>query len=168
MKLGEIVCPNGSREEKERAGNNIKKQFMKANPAIKQLVDAIKQVAKDTKFVLDLDKNSLTIRSEHSAPNLLLQSCGAIVMKYWAVDVDEALQDAGYENSDDVMHTDREYDYENVLNIHDEAQLEVKEEIADEVASTMQGMFNLTGLNLKMNIPIDGEAKVGLNWSETH
>lgn len=168
MKLGEIVCPNGSREQKEQAGNRIKKQFMKSNPAISQLVTAIKKVAKETKYVVDLDGNSLYIRSEHSAPNLVLQSCGAIVMKYWAVVVDEALQDAGYENSDDVLHTGRTYDYENVLNIHDEAQLEVKAEIAEDVAEIMQESFNITGLQLEMNIPIDGEAQIGTNWSETH
>lgn len=168
MKLGEIVCPNGSREQKEQAGNKIKKQFMKSNPAIADLINAIKKVAKDTKFVVDLDGNSLYIRSAHSAPNLVLQSCGAIVMKYWAVEVDEALQDAGYENSDDVLHTGRTHDYENVLNIHDEAQLEVRAEIADEVANIMQESFNITGLQLEMNIPLDGESKVGINWSETH
>lgn len=168
MKLGEIVCPNGSKEQKEKAGNDIKKKFMKANPAIAELVNAIKQVAKDTKYVIDLDGNPLYIRSEHSAPNLVLQSCGAIVMKYWAVAVDEALQDLGYENTDDVMHTGRTHDYENVLNIHDEAQLEVKEEIHDEVANVMQSMFNVVGIELEMNIPIDGESKKGSNWSETH
>lgn len=168
MKLGEIVCPNGSREEKERAGKNIKAQFMKSNPAISELVNAIKQVAKDSKYVIDLDGNPLYIRSEHSAPNLVLQSCGAIVMKYWAVAVDEALQDLGYENTDDVMHTDRKHDYENVLNIHDEAQLEVRDTLAEEVAEVMQSMFNTVGLELEMNIPIDGESKVGTNWSETH
>ena len=168
MKLGEIVCPNGSREEKERAGKNIKNQFMKSNQAMAKLIDAIKQVAKDSKYVIDLDGNPLYIRSEHSAPNLVLQSCGAIVMKYWAVAVDEALQDLGYENTDDVMHTDRKHDYENVLNIHDEAQLEVRDTLAEEVAEVMQSMFNTVGLELEMNIPIDGESKVGTNWSETH
>ena len=99
---------------------------------------------------------------------MLLQSCGAIVMKYWAVEVDDVLQEMGYENSDDVLHTDRTHDYENVLNIHDEAQLEAKKEIAEEVAMVQRTAFNNVGRELKMNIRIDGEAKIGSSWKYTH
>lgn len=167
-KLGEIVCPNGTAQEKNSVGGSLKKKFMEANPPIKNLIEEIKERASTRRFVYDLDGNKLFIRSEHSAPNLLLQSCGAIVMKYWAVEVDRVLQENGLENSDDVIHTDRTYDYENVLNIHDEAQLEVKDDCAKLVGSLMQEAFPIIGSELEMNIKIEGEAKIGSSWKETH
>lgn len=168
MKIGEIVAPNASPEQKKAIGKKLKAQFMKSNPAIKSLVGAIKERASERKFVYDLDGNRLYIRSEHSAPNLLLQSAGAIVMKYWAVEVDRVLQEMGLENTDDVLHTDRKHDYENVLNIHDESQSEVKEELAETVAKVKEEAFSVVGRELKLNIPIDGEAKIGKSWKETH
>ena len=168
VKIGEIVEPNASMERKKKLGASLKKKFMENNKALKSLITAIKERAGERKFVYDLDGNKLFIRSTHSAPNMLLQSCGAIVMKYWAVEVDDVLQEMGYENSDDVLHTDRTHDYENVLNIHDEAQLEAKKEIAEEVAMVQRTAFNNVGRELKMNIRIDGEAKIGSSWKYTH
>ncbi len=168
MKLGEIVSPNASADEKKKLGKNLKKKFMQSNPAIKSLITDIKARAGKRKYVLDLDGNRLYIRSEHSAPNLLLQSCGAIIMKYWLVEVDRVLQECGYENSDDVKHLDRDYDYEMVLNIHDEAQTEGKEDIAEEIARIKAEAFNVVGKELKLNIQIDGEADIGCSWKETH
>lgn len=168
MKLGEIILPNGTGAEKEKAGKAIKKKFMKANPAIAGLVKDVKEAGGKRKFVVDLDGNKLYIRSEHSAPNLLLQSCGAIVMKYWLVEVDRVLQEMGYENTDDVRHTNRKHDYEFVLNVHDESQIEVKEGSEQDVARVCEEAFMTVGKELGMNILIEGEAKIGMSWAETH
>lgn len=168
IKLGEIVEPNANAEVKRQVGARLKKKFMDANPALKEFLNTVKDRASERKFVYDLDGNKLYIRSTHSAPNMLLQSCGAIVMKYWSVEVDEALQEMGLENSDDVLHTDRQHDYENVLNIHDEEQLEVKEEVSQDVAKVMKDSFPIVGRALKMNIKIEGEADVGSSWKYTH
>lgn len=167
-KLGEIVLPNGSSQAKKTKGMTLKKKFMNSNPAIKKLTDAVKERASKRGFVYDLDGKKLFIRSEHSALNLLLQSCGAIIMKYWLVFVDEELQDLGYEHTDDVLHTDRKHDYEFVLNVHDEAQVEFKEELAEEGANILKDNFQKAGRIKKMNIQIDGEAKIGSSWKETH
>lgn len=167
-KLGEIVAPNDPPHIKKAKGKALKKKFMASNPAIKKLTDAVKKRAGARGYVYDLDQKKLFIRSTHSALNMVLQSCGAILMKYWLVEVDEELQERGYEHSDDVLHTDREHDYEFVLNVHDEAQTEVKAELADEVAEVKAETFSYVGKQVKMNIQIDGEADVGDSWKETH
>ncbi len=168
VKLGEIVEPNASMETKKKTGARLKKKFMDSNKALKDLLQTIKDRAETRKFVYDLDGNKLFIRSTHSAPNMLLQSCGAIVMKYWAVEVDNMLQEMGYENTDDVLHTDRQHDYENVLNIHDEAQIEAKDEVAYWVAKIQKEAFPIVGKMLKMNIKIEGESDIGSSWKYTH
>lgn len=168
QKIGSIILPNGSAEDQKKIGKELKAKFMKANPTLKRLVNEIKSRSKDSSFVVDLDGNKLFTRSDHSAPNMLLQSCGAIIMKYWAVAVDEALMEAGLLNSDDVLHTEELPDYENVLNVHDEAQLEVKDFFKDTVSRIQSETFNDVGEALEINIRIDGESKTGKNWSETH
>lgn len=168
QKIGSIILPNGSAKDQKKIGKELKAKFMKANPTLKRLVNEIKSRSKDSSFVVDLDGNKLFTRSDHSAPNMLLQSCGAIIMKYWAVAVDEALMEAGLLNSDDVLHTEELPDYENVLNVHDEAQLEVKDFFKDTVSRIQSETFNDVGEALEINIRIDGESKTGKNWSETH
>jgi len=151
--------------EHKRIGKTLKQKFMLANPTLAKLITTIKGRAKERSFVYDLDGNKLYSRSNHSAPNLLFQSCGAILMKYWAVRVDEKLQALGLKNSFD----DKEdCDYEFILNVHDEAQTETKESLRETIMKIKEETFGEIGEFLKINIRIDGEAKSGLNWSDTH
>ena len=60
------------------------------------------------------------------------------------------------------------YDAHFVGNIHDEVQLEVKEEQAEEVAKILEQTFIDVGEKIGMRIKMEGEAKIGKNWEETH
>lgn len=168
IKIGRIVKPNATELEHKRIGKALKQKFMIANPTLSKLITTIKGRAKDRSFVYDLDGNKLYSRSNHSAPNLLFQSCGAIIMKYWAVRVDDKLQSLGLKNSFDALHEKEDCDYEFILNVHDEAQTETKESLRDIIMKIKEETFREIGEFLKINIRIDGEAKSGLNWSDTH
>ena len=52
--------------------------------------------------------------------------------------------------------------------MHDEWQLEVREDIADEVGRLGVLSIKETTCALNLNCPLDGEYNVGNNWSETH
>ena len=54
------------------------------------------------------------------------------------------------------------------LTVHDEWQLEVDEDIAEEVGKLGVEAIKQAGINLSFRIPLDGEYKVGNNWKETH
>ena len=99
------------------------------------------------------------IRSAHAALNVLLQGAGALVMKYWLIEYDNELQRRGFKPGDD---------YEFVMNIHDEAQCECKESIANEIAEIAEGAFKIVTDKLKFRILLEGEAKIGDNWYDTH
>lgn len=170
-KIGRIIKPNATEEEQKKIGKTLKAKFMKANPTLAKLITTIKDRAKARGFVYDLDGNKLYSRSNHSSPNLLFQSCGAIIMKYWAVRVEEKLQELGLKNSFDMYHSGLDIhscDYEFILNVHDEAQTEAKKELEETIMKIKTETFNEIGEFLNINIRIDGEAKSGLNWSETH
>lgn len=57
---------------------------------------------------------------------------------------------------------------ESVIYYHDEAQSLVHKDHIDEFIQVAKEAIAESGKYFKMNIPIDGEIKVGLNWAETH
>ncbi|MDD2273955.1 MAG: DNA polymerase [Desulfuromonadaceae bacterium] len=148
-KLGTII--NGTAKE----GNKLKQKFFKKIPAIKALVDGVGEAVKSKGFLKALDDNRYFIRSEHSALNTLLQGAGALVMKYYTTMLYDNVQKYG-----DKVHF--------ILNIHDECQLEVSEEIADEVAKVCEDTFLQVTEVLNFRVPLKGSAAIGCNWADTH
>ena len=153
-KIGEIV--QGTAEQ----GRVIKANFFKSVPAYKRLLENVKETVKKTKTLKALDGNPYFIRSSHSALNTLLQGAGALIMKYWNIECDRCFQeDMGWKPG---------IDYEQILSVHDEAQWEVSEDIADSFAEITQKCFHTITKKLNLRVQLDGEAKQGLNWAQTH
>lgn len=151
-KIGQII--NGTAED----GRRLKEKFFRQIPAIKRLVDAVASVYKDTGTLKALDGNPYHIRSSHSALNTLLQGAGALVMKYYLVFLDRNLAKR--------FETGKQYEF--VLNVHDEVQIECDEDIADEVAKIAETSFDDVTTYLNFRIPLRGSADVGLSWADTH
>jgi DNA polymerase I-like protein with 3'-5' exonuclease and polymerase domains len=63
-----------------------------------------------------------------------------------------------------IAHLDAHF----VANVHDEWQIEVRQDQADEVGRLGVEAIVEAGKVLKLNCPLDGEYKVGDSWSETH
>ncbi len=152
-KIGEIV--DGTAKE----GKALKAKFLKRIPAIAQLGDAVKDVVKSRGSLNAIDGNKHYIRSPHSALNVLLQGCGALVMKYYNVAADRNFQKRGWIPG---IH------YEQVGSIHDECQWEVDEGIAEEFARMAETSFDDVTEELSFRIPIRGSADIGDSWAETH
>jgi len=147
-KVGAVV--GGSRED----GKRLKQRFFASVPAFKAVKDRVSREASKG-FIRAIDGRKLTVRSPHSALNTLLQGDGAIAMKQALVIFNDKILKSGY-------------DARFVANVHDEWQLEVKEDIADEVGRLGVISIKETTCALKLNCPLDGEYNVGNNWSETH
>ena len=151
-KLGSILGAGA------RKGKELRAQFYAAFPALEQLKDDIAAVVKKQKFLKGLDGRHLTVRSQHSALNTLLQSAGALIMKKALCILDADLQ-ADYRPG-------REYEF--VLNVHDEWQAEADVAIADEVGRRSLAALRAAGEHFHFRCPIAGEYKTGRNWAETH
>jgi DNA polymerase I-like protein with 3'-5' exonuclease and polymerase domains len=87
--------------------------------------------------------------------NTLLQSAGAIVMKKGLALLDERLKLS-------------DIDYRFVANIHDEWQIEVRQCQVNKVGQLAVKSIIDAGEHYNLRCPLDGEFKVGGNWSETH
>jgi DNA polymerase I-like protein with 3'-5' exonuclease and polymerase domains len=119
----------------------------------------VKVAATKRGFLLGLDGRKLHVRSDHAALNTLLQSAGAVVMKKALVILDRALQDMGYVPG---------VNYEFIANVHDEFQIECDEDIADTVGKAAVASIRAAGESYGFRCPLDGEYKVGSNWSDCH
>lgn len=147
-KIGQIV--GGTSKE----GKQLKSKFLKRTMGLQNLIGAVKVQAKRG-YLRGISGRRLYIRSPHSALNVLLQSAGAYYMKYWVVAVDKMITTEGY-------------DAKMVGNIHDEIQVEVREDQAEEFAKKLEALFISVGEDIGMRIKMEGESRVGDNWMETH
>jgi len=170
MKLGHIIyiddmTPDqrrqfGSPTERKLShlGKKSRDSFAENIPGLKKFIDAVKKVAKRG-YLKGLDGRRLKVRALHAAPNTLLQSAGAIVMKRALLFHDQLLQDGGFIPGED---------YEYVCNVHDELQVEARPAIADEVGRVGCDAIRLAGKHFNFRCELAGDYSVGDSWRETH
>ena len=156
-----------------KAGKAIKKKFLKANPAIVQLRNAIKDcliaekylgkiIKWSRKYLKGLDGRHLHVRSVHSALNLLLQSAGALVCKYWIVRTEERLLARGLKHGWDG-------DFALMAWCHDEQQIACRtEEIADIIIAEAQLAMRDTQKHFNFRVQLDIDGIKGKNWYDCH
>ena len=116
-------------------------------------------MADNTKYIKAIDGRRLHVRSSHVALNLLLQSCGAIIMKTTSCYLYYNLIQNGFVHGEDFAF---------VGNIHDEIQAEVKVGLEDKYGKLAQDAIRSAGNYLSFRCRLDGEYKIGNNWAETH
>ena len=147
-KLGSVV--GGTTADGKRA----RQYFFDNKPTFKSLRDRV-QRASTKNYLKGLDGRKLYVRNQHSALNTLLQGAGAIIMKQGLVMLDELLKLNNME-------------YKFVANIHDEWQIEVPKDKADFIGKFAVESIVNAGKHFNLRCPLDGEYKIGANWSETH
>lgn len=62
----------------------------------------------------------------------------------------------------------RRLDVLKVGDIHDEWQNDTATDHAEELAQVAVQSIIESGIALGLNVPLDGESKIGLTWAETH
>lgn len=147
-------------------GKRIKAKFLKSLPKLAKLTKGVKQRISERGYLKGIDGRILKVREQYKGLNVLLQSAGAIVMKKaLCILYDDCvskgwIKDNWYLSDDNLVYF--------ILNIHDEYQAEVKPEIVDEYKVAAVEAIKKAGLFFNMRCPLDGEAKEGENWYETH
>ena len=147
-KLGSVV--GGSAKE----GARLRQHFFDNKPTFKALGDKVRRSA-TKKYLKGLDGRKIFVRHPHAALNTLLQGGGAIAMKRALAILDSLIK---------LQTLDAKF----VANIHDEWQMEVREDLVDFVGQLAVDCIQTAGNYYNLLCPLDGEYKVGDNWSETH
>ena len=147
-KIGSII--GGS----ERDGERAKEKFLRATPSLRSLREKVERVAQ-RRWVRGLDQRKIIIRHPHAALNTLLQGAGAIVMKYALTILEQYV-------------INKQIKAFPVVNVHDEFQYEVEQSRAEEFGRLAVQSIIDAGKQLNVRCPLNGEYKIGNNWSETH
>lgn len=148
-KIGKIIGKG------QAEGKRIKEEFLRKTPALRMLREAVTEASTKRGYLVGLDGRILPIRSAHAALNTLLQSAGAMLMKMATVFFAEKLRQNNI-NGWLVAH------------VHDEVQSEVIKGSGDFVGKLGVEAIKDAGRHFKFRCPLDGEYRVGNNWSETH
>ena len=165
-KIGKII--GGDAAE----GKQIKRKFLKATPAIKNLRDAVQNAIVETErgkvvrwkrhYLKGLDGRHLSVRSPHSALNLLLQSAGALICKKWIVETEKGLIGRGLKHGWDG-------DFAYMAWVHDEIQVACRtKEIAEIVVEEAQLAMRRAQSFFSFRMQLDTEGKIGKNWCDCH
>ena len=147
-KIGSIV--GGSSKD----GATLKSLFLHNIPSIGNLRERVERACVRG-HLKGLDGRKVIIRSPHAALNTLLQSAGAIVMKKSLTLLDEYAKIYSI-------------DYKFVGNIHDEFQVEVRQDQAEKFGWLAVECIKAAGIKLNLRCPLDGTYKVGKTWADTH
>jgi len=148
-KIGSVVGGNS------KVGASLRDRFLNNLPSLGNLTASVERAASTRKYLKALDGRVIHIRKVYSSLNTLLQGGGAVIMKTALVLLDKKIKD---------LNLDAKF----VANVHDEWQIEVREDQAEQVGQLGVQAIVDTADVLDMICPLDGEYKIGDNWSETH
>jgi len=142
-------------------GAKIKERFFNKTPALRNLMNAVKDVLRERDYLISIDGAQVPIdpQRQYIGLNYLLQGCGAIIMKVVLIKLYDKLTALG-------LTFGKEYAF--VLNVHDEVQAEVLPEFVEQYKKFAIESIRETTYELNLNCMLDGEVKVGSNWSQTH
>lgn len=139
-------------------GADVKKRFLEGIAGLKELQAALAEEAKDG-FIQALDGRKLSIRKAHAALNQLLQGGGAIVCKKWLLLMREVLSERG-------LHEDIDYGY--MAWVHDEAQVEHREGLSEEISSASAEAMCRVAAYYDFRGELATDSKSGSNWKDCH
>ena len=160
LKMGGIIDPNEKDEAVLRKlGSTAINLFLEGVPALKSLKEEINCYLSERDYLIGLDRRQLYCRSAFKGLNVLLQSAGAILMKQVVINLNTALDKLGLVYGEDWMQ---------LAMIHDEIQLACLPEHKDLVMTQALDAFPAAQKFFKFACKIEGDAKIGYTWADTH
>jgi DNA polymerase I-like protein with 3'-5' exonuclease and polymerase domains len=161
LKAGSIVDPNEKDEEVLRKlGRTAINSFMDEVPALKELKQRIESQIAHNDHLIGLDRRILYCRSAFKGLNVLLQSAGAILMKQVVINI--------HNNIESALSLPHGAEWEQVLMVHDEVQLVCSPKYTEQIRAQALAAFPQAQQFFGFLCDIEGDSRVGSNWSQTH
>lgn len=137
-----------------KQANESMANFYEAIPALKKLKSQASQAA-SMGWMKGLDGRVLRIGSDHLALSVYLQGGETVIMRLANVFWQRQAKKEGI-------------NFKQCAWVHDEWQTEVDADQAQRLGEIQVQAIKDAGTFFKLNCPMDGEAKIGNNWLETH
>ena len=161
VKAGSIIDPNLKDEEELRMlGRDAIDGFMRGVPALKALKLEIDKTIGLRGYLIGLDRRQLYCRSAFKGLNVLLQSAGAILMKQVVINIQNNI-----ENSLGLAY---DHDWQQLLMVHDEVQIACKPQYTEAIREQAILAFPQAQEFFGFRCNIEGDSRVGSDWSQTH
>ena len=140
-------------------GRNAINGFVNGVPALRQLKNKLASAIQERGYLRGLDGRALFCRSDFSALNVLLQGAGAMIMKQVVINTHYNLEGKGLVHGRDwIQHA----------MIHDEIQLSCPKNHTALVKEQALLAFPQAQQFFAFQCEIEGDAKVGWSWDQTH
>lgn len=136
-----------------KEGARIRNMFLE-KLGLKELIEECQYEQKTGRVSL-CDGSQVVCPSPHAALNYKLQGSGARCMSYGSFNLEVSIGRMGLDSL-------------KVGDIHDEWQYDVHPDNAETHATASVQAIRDVGEQLNLNVPLDGEAKIGKTWAETH
>jgi DNA polymerase I-like protein with 3'-5' exonuclease and polymerase domains len=154
QRIGESYDQSLSPDKAKAKGKEIRQAYMDAIPGLRKLVEATKKAA-DRGYIRSIDGRHISVDSGHKALNYLLQSGAGVIAKRWMVLTHEAIIRA-----DIKAHQ--------LAFVHDELQFETTPSNIEDLKFALLWAAAHAGEYYNLKVPIDADAKSGMDWSEVH
>ena len=136
-------------------GKEIKLRFINNFPGLRELLARLGREMERTGRITLCDGTPVIVPSPHMVLGYLLQGDESRIMKQALIYLDEIV-------------CKEKLDALKVCDVHDEWQWDVNEDHVDRFVEAALDCFIRAGETFNYNLPIEGDAKVGLTWAETH
>ena len=161
VKAGTIIDPNEKNETVLRnLGKTAINSFLKGVPALAELKTKIESYILTRQHLIGLDKRVLYCRSPFKGLNVLLQSAGAILMKQVVITI--------HKNIETNLSLPHGQEWEQVLMVHDEVQLVCNPKYTEQIREQAMLAFPQAQEFFEFLCLIEGDSRVGSDWSATH
>jgi DNA polymerase I-like protein with 3'-5' exonuclease and polymerase domains len=143
----------------QSAGRALRHKFLKRFPALDRLKAAVASKARTHGYIHGLDGRRIHVRAVYSSLNTLLQSAGALVMKWAVIHFNREIRARGWY---------QEHSVRQVAFVHDEIQALVLNGYEERVQTLMCESIREGGKHFNFRLPTDGDSKKGGTWNDTH
>jgi DNA polymerase I-like protein with 3'-5' exonuclease and polymerase domains len=161
LKAGTIIDPNEKDEVVLRKlGSTAINSFMDGVPALRKLKQLIDETIGLRGYLIGLDRRTLHCRSAFKGLNVLLQASGAAIMKQVVITT--------HNNIEQNLGLVHGKDWEQLLFVHDEIQVACDPRHTELIKEQALAAFPQAQQFFGFRCPIEGDAKVGCTWADTH
>jgi DNA polymerase I-like protein with 3'-5' exonuclease and polymerase domains len=153
-KIGLSFDPLLPKNKARKRGKEIRQAFMDAIDGLETLVTKVKEKAAGG-YINAIDGRKISVDGTHKALNYLLQSSAGVIAKRWMVTAHDTINSANI-------------NARQLAFVHDELQFETKPQYVDDLKFALLYAAKSAGEYYQCRIPIEADAKSGINWAEVH